>query len=443
MIFDSNPDKTSMLQAINEVYFGKTPEILAMEKQLHKFRNKYMDLLNPIKKFSVNSDEDLLKFNRMVEDYFGFGVFSLYIIDIKICNAFTLALPTHIDTINMSSNFIVNKNTFKFNKQANYSCLVAIFSGIIFNSNYTTSEVMALILHEIGHNFFTVLDNKYSVLAKFKILVLIIQALFNFLLPSIFIYAIAGSEKIKNIILKTSRFLRMNKNILSFIEDCFLLSINFGINLSNDITSISNILLLGFNKYLYMVPNITTKLLNPFTYIFGRTLYNDERVADNFSTIYGYGAELSSAVNKFDSIEFNSNNSIKKLFSNVPILSNIYCFNSDIVSIILGLFDEHPIALSRANDQLKLLEREIKKEDLDPKMRKALENDIKKLKNELKNITNITISIKNKSLIRNIYFNALYYATDSKDIKDYLLNDNDRFEIYDNIYNEKLEGGKK
>ena len=34
MIFDN--------KAIDEAYFGKTPETLAIEKQLHIFRNKYI-----------------------------------------------------------------------------------------------------------------------------------------------------------------------------------------------------------------------------------------------------------------------------------------------------------------------------------------------------------------------------------------------------------------
>ena len=50
MLFDN--------KAIDEAYFGKTPEILAIEKQLHIFRNKYMGsyIVNP----GVNSDPDLI-----------------------------------------------------------------------------------------------------------------------------------------------------------------------------------------------------------------------------------------------------------------------------------------------------------------------------------------------------------------------------------------------
>lgn len=35
-----------------------------------------------------------------------------------------------------------------------------VFSGIIFNDEFTTPEVMAIILHEIGHNFQAAISRK-------------------------------------------------------------------------------------------------------------------------------------------------------------------------------------------------------------------------------------------------------------------------------------------
>lgn len=73
MIFN-NPNIKQ--QAVNEVYFGKTPELIAIENQLDIFRNKY---IGKYIDFKSNNDPDLLKFNRMIEDFFGFGCFNLYI----------------------------------------------------------------------------------------------------------------------------------------------------------------------------------------------------------------------------------------------------------------------------------------------------------------------------------------------------------------------------
>ena len=42
---------------------------------------------------------------------------------------------------------------FKFKKEAGYAAIVCIYAGLIFNPNYSTEEIMAIIMHEIGHNF--------------------------------------------------------------------------------------------------------------------------------------------------------------------------------------------------------------------------------------------------------------------------------------------------
>ena len=81
-------------QAVNEVYFGKTPELIAIENQLDIFRNKYMNRY--VFNMSVNSDSDLLKFDRMMEDFFGFGCFTLHIHNQAACTAFTFTFSSDL-----------------------------------------------------------------------------------------------------------------------------------------------------------------------------------------------------------------------------------------------------------------------------------------------------------------------------------------------------------
>ena len=56
------------LICLDEVYFGKTPDIVQMENQLRLVRHKYYD--KP--KYNPTEDPDLAKFHRKVEIYFGF-----------------------------------------------------------------------------------------------------------------------------------------------------------------------------------------------------------------------------------------------------------------------------------------------------------------------------------------------------------------------------------
>lgn len=110
MIFNNLND-----MAINEVYFGKTPELMAIEKQLDVFRNKYMGRY--VFNMSVNSDEDLLKFDRMMEDFFGFGCFTLHVHNQAACNAFTLPVDYRYDYVNNGNDIIADKKDLNLRKK--------------------------------------------------------------------------------------------------------------------------------------------------------------------------------------------------------------------------------------------------------------------------------------------------------------------------------------
>ena len=210
MFFD---EQAQNVLPLNEVYFGKTKEILRIEKALDSFRNKHMGDYFPV---HVNSDPDLFEIDRMFEKQFGFGCFCLYIVNQPAPNAFTFPLDMRFDvkTFGKNDELIVDEKNFKFNPKSDYACIVGINSGLIFNSDYTTAEVLALILHAIGHNFFASLNRKNGVLcAIFKVLVFIAAITNNITL--VFAY----SNTIDSIVTKTSRELREKGSLLTDIMD--------------------------------------------------------------------------------------------------------------------------------------------------------------------------------------------------------------------------------
>ena len=432
MIFDSNPDKTSMLQAINEVYFGKTPEILAIEKQLDKFRGKYMDRY--ISGFSVNSDEDLLKFNRMVEDYFGFGCFTLHIQNEIMPNAFTLPLDCRIDVILSSNSIEKHSDHFKFDKKLDYTGIVFISSSVIFNPDFTTSEVMAVILHEIGHNFYFAFSKKNTVFVNIiKVLATCSRLIFS---P---INILKYSETTLKIVGRFER--EMRQNII--FSDFFNLIQLFRDTKNNIIyfyADTINMLTLGTLYPLRSLINNLTKLksTNIYKIIFFINDYSSERSADNFATMHGYGADLTRALDK---LGYATGNKIKEIYLKTPLVSNLYMLNMDLTRLLISPFDVHPITISRATDQLNLLKNEANKTDLDPKLRKVILSDIAECEKALKNLTNTKISIENKNILRNAYFKALYNVTGGKDFKD-LLDDPNKFKDYDTSYDYYNKGGK-
>lgn len=75
-------------------------------------------------------------------------------------------------------------------------------------------------------------------------------------------------------------------------------------------------------------------------------------------------------------------------------------------------------------------------------MKKAIQEDIKVCESNIKDIINVSGGLKNKDIIRNAWYKSLYETSDSKDLKDMLLDDINKFNAYDDTYNSKLKGGK-
>ena len=141
----------SKLLAVNELYFGRSPEILRAKNYLNLLRAKYD--ATPASAINANNDKNIQKFNRILENFFGFGCFAICVIfDVE---PWIASVPIGFNFSNKKDkNFIVNKNTYRFNKDAGYIGLVNISTGLIFNKDFTDDEIMAAIIREIGHSFY-------------------------------------------------------------------------------------------------------------------------------------------------------------------------------------------------------------------------------------------------------------------------------------------------
>lgn len=440
---------------INEVYFGKTPEIMAIENQLDKFRRNYMGKYLIM---GVNNDPDLIRLNRMFENQFGFGCFSLNIVTQLIENAFTMPIDMRYDVFNTNKKLIANKNTFKFNKDADYTCVVCIYSGLIFNPAYTTEEIMACILHEIGHNFYAALDKKHGILAKLYQVLVLADSIINIskcmedlekledLSPEkkeiinhinqIVYGTIQNTEIYQKIVNKLEKTLRKNQSVLITIHDAFEYFSSLLQMVPITIYSFIDIITLGGAKLIGSMGYVSSKALNPLSYITGFIMYGNEKLADNFPTMYGYGSALASLSTKLGDLSYNPSK-IMSEFSKIPVLYNIYCLNADLSNIIVSIFDEHPTALVRVNDQIRLLEREASKSDLDPKMKKVILADIKESKSILLKLIDTNSSMENKHILRNMWYKVLRDNFDTRTLKDTIIDDKNKFDIYDKTYSDR------
>lgn len=406
-----------------------------MEKQLSLVRQKYMGkLLTPTK---VNTDKDLLKLNRMFEEYFGFGCFMINIINDRQVNAFTIPVSARIDAVNANiDDLIVTKNGYKFKKEADYATIVSIYSGMIFNEDFDDEEIMAVILHEIGHNFQAAISNHNAALNSFC-------TTFRFLLNMQsgvgIIFEIMQTNGVAKAYYKFINNLREKDStlcIIPIIKNTIVGAVNFGARTLYDVL---NLISLGTITFGSIANTFINKLRNPVGLILLPFNYKNERLADNFATMYGYGAATMSVQRKF-SFEGADYNTVMGKVNKIPVLSTLIHLNNLPAEIVISAFDEHPSGVIRAKDQLDLLKYEASKSDLDPKMKKCILNDIKECEKYMYKFTDTSGSVKDPYLAKKIYYKLLVDVTGSKELKDLLFDrkSEKRFEDYDNLFKQKL-----
>ena len=425
---------------LTEVYIGKTKELLLAETQLDIFRKKYMSKY--VFNTRVNSDKDLLKFDRMMEDIFGFGCFTLHIHNQPSVNAFTMPIDFRCDYRNPTDNIIADKNGFKFKKEYSYAAILGIYSGLIFNPAFTTPEVMALLLHEIGHNFNSALNKSNG---TFTNIIVTIETFISIMSgsPLALINTIKNSNQMRMALDTAGKNMREKNAIPIIVYDAFkqLQSVlNTTALTINDILRVGSLGTLTIITALYnCVRSALMYIINPaniITKIIGLNIkYKSELTADNFPTIYGYGPELASALNKFEGAEGDSSSIIMRSFNKIPVLSTIMHCNEIPVFFLAQMFDEHPHSTARIKDQLDLLNLELSKQDMDPKMVDRIKKDIKECNKSLNRLTDITTGIKDPYIGKKLYNYILSKCT----IKSKLLDDKQKFAKYDELYKDLTE----
>ena len=425
---------------LTEVYIGKTKELLLAETQLDIFRKKYMSKY--VFNTRVNSDKDLLKFDRMMEDIFGFGCFTLHIHNQPSVNAFTMPIDFRCDYRNPTDNIIADKNGFKFKKEYSYAAILGIYSGLIFNPAFTTPEVMALLLHEIGHNFNSALNKSNG---TFTNIIVTIETFISIMSgsPLALINTIKNSNQMRMALDTAGKNMREQNAIPVIVYDVFkqLQSVlNTTALTINDILRVGSLGTLTIITALYnCVRSALMYIINPaniITKIIGLNIkYKSELTADNFPTIYGYGPELASALNKFEGAEGDSSSIIMRSFNKISVLSTIMHCNEIPVFFLAQMFDEHPHSTARIKDQLDLLNLELSKQDMDPKMVDRIKKDIKECNKSLNRLTDITTGIKDPYMGKKLYNYLLSKCT----IKSKLLDDKQKFAKYDELYKDLTE----
>jgi hypothetical protein len=427
--------KHKTLIPVQEAYFGKTKNLLEAEKA---FTEMFIEAFG---KPEVPSEYDVLaitkgavKFaelsrpsspymKRVREAFkkeFGFGYFSLsfnnFTYDIYDTPSFDF--PSRIkDRLNISnyrqlvrpngytlcSNGIIynlatgNTDMLRispiktgsgeryYDAKHRYSCVIVIYSALLLTRGFTPGMLMAVILHEIGHNFvctpivniqrtipifqvfkqICVLSNKPDKQLEFiknnikklamKLGFPIAESIYQELVSEIYGW-LMKAKPIAEIVVGVQQLFKIyDMTIDSFFR------LAMAVDMARQVTNITPY---GYLRSMFeSIPD-----------------YSNEVFADSFATAYGYGAETVMGEGLFNV------HTSEKYYNYALSKDNPFNIFYRIAAVTIEIYlqflsmDAHPSGQNRQVEQINMLEDEIKSGKLPPELRKAAMEDLKRCK---------------------------------------------------------------
>lgn len=366
-------DNQELLSVVYEAYIGKTPTLLEAEEQIGIIRSKF-NLYN-----INNSDPAVLKFNRLIEKQFGMDLFGLKIAPTEELDANTLEIGLRFDLIDKDmKKYVVgdmNKG-YRFIKDNGLCIIVEISWGFLGNKHYSDSDCVAIILHEIGHNFADCMLDRVIFDNKAEMTRVRDSVIANAVYDSVIDYTLKNN-------FNTENDMRQEKKIQSKKRSSSRVAAFFA-GLKNKLgykaTTISDVINLMNGRYAKDWEDPTTDEEREDN----RTCVNREKevISDKFATIYGYGSNLANALLKMDNIRYDRVYKLATKYGGKRGRQNAFYYRKAIMS--LHDTEEHPHEIQRVNSMINTLENEYKKSDIDPKIKAELLKQINTLKRQLK-----------------------------------------------------------
>lgn len=364
---DTSLNKYS-IDTVLEKYIGRKKELIQIEAELEKLIKKIneghfsllnMNFKNAITVKELNECAETQKINSLFKKLFQLKNFELIWSYTPIPNASTPAKSLQI----LDRNYKANREGVHYNK--NLSIFSMVHTGLITHSKMNAGEILAIILHEVGHNFYQSVFQILRAISPGEMAkhmyeggVSLFEALF-YQLSSIgisdFINAGTILMKVKNLMERGIDFLKLRVLVNTLTETLMVISIFTPSTIKQAVGLLSNRLSLNTSK------------INPMRIFF---LYNVEKHADSFAVDYGYGKQLASALNKLDRREDN-------VVYDIPVYNWIMDFDSLLSDIILQPLSGYPSMHDRQTSALKRLKEARKDPNLPSNLKHELDEQIK------------------------------------------------------------------
>lgn len=344
-----------------EAYYGKLPEFEEIEKLLGIMMRKARK--DPMKA-NPNKWEENAKIQKLFCKVFGFKSTYIYWIPRNTPNAFTITLYS-LMLFGDTKDFIEKRSDRGFYDSSKTSVLTVYgYTGLLLDElNLTPRELLAIILHEIGHNFDF---SAYHLISYWinNIATLGLSGLWTRRHKAVEDLA---DEKMKYYYQYKDTFdeeyedQKTREEIAAKEKKAMDRYRNRG-----KVTMTLEALMTLITTMFYAPAAIPIQLLN----LDGKM---GELFADSFAVSYGYGEELITSLEKLG-----GDNGFKYK-DNGPTATFLRDLNATLAEIFNGMVEIHGSNQERAKESLKKLKVDLKTSDYPPGMKAELEKEIQRL----------------------------------------------------------------
>lgn len=370
--------KRFALDTVIERYVGRRPELIkaeqAMEKLIDKIKKGSYSILKgtsgDISQKEINDSPENKEIQAQFKKLFKVKNFDLLWMYTAFPNACTPCKSLQL----LNKDYNIDKDGVDYNEKLDM--MVVTHTGLATHLNLTAPEIIAIILHEIGHNFY---QSAFQLLTSFNPFSPVFTTYMTVL--NEFLDIGKGLLRFEDFVNRSIDFLKLRK-INNTVEELKMV-----IGMFSPQTMLVLIGLLKGRLYI-KDETIIYNLVQPST-IF---LYSVEKHADSFAVDYGYGVHLASGLNKLDMRDNN-------VVYNIPGYNWIRDLEALFVDITFQTFSGYPTMHNRQQSALKRLKDAKNDPDLPPHLRKELDSQIKEFEAYYKNY----MSFENKENKRRIF----------------------------------------
>lgn len=426
------------LQAIQEVYVGATKDILELENLIGNIRRDYEVEQGQLKNFnlfsSVVRDKRWLDVQNKMCDIWGFADCSVNVYLSEYSNAYTYPVTYSMD-VEPEKMIVRGPNGYKYSKISNFYTMFYISSALLCNKEYSDKEVMAVLLHEVGHSFSACTKNKCDLVqsGRDSAVFYYITCMVRYADPSYAVALVQNTNMYKKVMTALNNRSKDGKSLYVYNSDF--------------ITNVTRILTFPL-KILF------TPLLNKIAasdwakWISAKSkdqkymknladARTDEYLSDSFAVMYGYGQYQVTGLTKM----YNESDAYEDFCKKVPIVGKLMQTSEYSYWVLAETFSVHPSLPARIDNITKELDAELKKSNLPPKMKKQIQENIKDLEEFRKSVKELTISDDDPNKFKKEWIKKMIELSKNPDVEnkfeDALMNQKDRDAYYNDLQVEK------